>query len=67
MTYIRKENGTCKCGRSPTGDCIGWHKLTEEQYQEKTEEDKEKMRRWFNEKYDIEEDDIQRESPRPLP
>jgi len=23
MTYIRKEDGTCKCGRSPTGDCIG--------------------------------------------
>ena len=43
MTYIRKEDGTCKCGRSPTGDCIGWHKLTEEQYQEKTEEDKEKI------------------------
>ena len=43
MTYIRKENGTCKCGRSPTGDCIGWHKLTEEQYQEKTEEDKGKI------------------------
>ena len=31
-----------------------------------SEEDKEKMRRWFNEKYDIEEDDLQRESPRPL-
>ena len=43
MTYIRKENGTCKCGWSPTGDCIGWHKLTEEQYQKKTEEDKEKI------------------------
>ena len=43
MTYIRKEDGTCKYGRSPTGDCIGWHKLTEEQYQEKTEEDKEKI------------------------
>jgi hypothetical protein len=25
--------GTCGCGRSPTGDCIGWHSLTEEQYQ----------------------------------
>ena len=24
---------TCTCGRSPTGDCIGWHKLTEENYQ----------------------------------
>lgn len=24
--------GTCGCGRSPTGDCIGWHGLTEEQY-----------------------------------
>jgi len=24
--------GTCTCGRSPTGDCMGWHKLTEEHY-----------------------------------
>ena len=26
------EKDTCTCGRSPTGDCIGWHKLTEENY-----------------------------------
>jgi hypothetical protein len=25
----------CKCGRSPSGNCIGWHNLTEEQYLEK--------------------------------
>ena len=24
----------CGRGRSPTGKCIGWHGLTEEQYQE---------------------------------
>ena len=43
MTYIRKEDGTCKCGRSPTGDCIGWHELTPEQYEAKTDADKEAM------------------------
>ena len=34
----------CGCGRSPTGNCIGWHKLSEEEYQEKLKEyqDKEK-------------------------
>ena len=26
------EKDTCTCGRSPTGDGIGWHKLTEEHY-----------------------------------
>jgi hypothetical protein len=26
--------GKCGCGRSPNGKCIGWHGLTEEQYQE---------------------------------
>ena len=26
---------TCGCGRSPTGLCVGWHKLTEEEYKEK--------------------------------
>ena len=25
----------CGCGRSPTGLCVGWHKLTEEKYKEK--------------------------------
>ncbi len=29
------KKGTCGCGRSPTGDCIGWHSLTEELYQHK--------------------------------
>tara|TARA_B100001142_G_C14032076_1_gene538551 strand:- start:464 stop:607 length:144 start_codon:yes stop_codon:yes gene_type:complete len=23
----------CGCGRSPTGICIGWHALSEEEYQ----------------------------------
>jgi len=26
--------GTCGCGRSPTGDCIGWHGLNEKQLKE---------------------------------
>lgn len=30
--------GSCGCGRSPTGKCIGWHGLTEELYQEKLKE-----------------------------
>jgi hypothetical protein len=25
----------CGCGRSPTGQCIGWHGLTEDAYKEK--------------------------------
>jgi hypothetical protein len=28
-----KEFGSCGCGRSPTGKCIGWHGLTEDMYQ----------------------------------
>ena len=24
----------CGCGRSPTGLCVGWHKFTEEKYEE---------------------------------
>jgi hypothetical protein len=39
-----KENiediGKCGCGRSPTGKCIGWHGLTEDQYQQKSLEHK---------------------------
>ena len=25
----------CSCGRSPTGLCIGWHRLSKEEYEKK--------------------------------
>jgi hypothetical protein len=28
----------CGCGRSPTGFCVGWHGLTNEQYVAKLDE-----------------------------
>ena len=30
--------GQCGCGRSPTGKCIGWHALTEDEYKLKKNE-----------------------------
>ena len=34
-----KEGGSpCGCGRSPTGRCIGWHALTEDQYWDRLKE-----------------------------
>ncbi len=27
----------CGCGRSPSGKCIGWHKLSEAEYQKRLE------------------------------
>jgi hypothetical protein len=30
--------GTCGCGRSPTGECIGWHGLNEEQLKKAQEQ-----------------------------
>ena len=30
--------GSCGCGRSPTGDCIGWHALSEDEYRMKLAE-----------------------------
>jgi len=41
MTNVRNENGTCGCGRSPTGNCIGWHSLTPAEYEAKTDKEKE--------------------------
>ncbi len=32
---VTESIGDCGCGRSPTGRCIGWHGLTESEYQEK--------------------------------
>ena len=29
------EIGKCGCGRSPTGKCIGWHGLSESEFQSK--------------------------------
>ena len=43
MANERNENGTCQCSRSPTGDCVGWHMLTPEEYEAKTDDDKEAM------------------------
>jgi hypothetical protein len=36
-SYLKRrlDMAECGCGRSPTGKCVGWHGLTEEQYQEK--------------------------------
>ena len=28
----------CECGRSPTGKCIGWHNLSEEDFKKKQAE-----------------------------
>ena len=32
------KKGTCGCGRSPTGDCIGWHALSTSEYLKKLQE-----------------------------
>jgi hypothetical protein len=32
------KKGTCGCGRSPTGDCIGWHGLSEDAYKKALED-----------------------------
>lgn len=31
------KQGTCGCGRSPTGNCCGWHALSEEEFQQRKE------------------------------
>lgn len=42
MTPHYKDNGedvgTCGCGRSPTGRCIGWHELSEDDYKQRLAE-----------------------------
>jgi len=34
--------GQCGCGRSPTGKCIGWHGLSEAEFQKRLLEHREK-------------------------
>lgn len=31
------KKGTCGCGRSPIGDCVGWHALSKEEYEQRKE------------------------------
>jgi hypothetical protein len=31
------KKGTCGCGRSPTGNCCGWHALSEDQFAQRKE------------------------------
>jgi len=38
VTENTSEIGKCGCGRSPTGKCIGWHGLSEEEFQKKLAE-----------------------------
>ena len=35
---IKQGGSPCGGGRSPTGQCIGWHGLTEEQYWDRLKE-----------------------------
>lgn len=38
-----KPIGSCGCGRSPTGNCIGWHGLSEDEYRIKLAEHKDRQ------------------------
>lgn len=33
----------CGCGRSPTGKCIGWHALSEDEYRQRLAEYEDKQ------------------------
>jgi hypothetical protein len=35
---------SCPCGRSPIGRCVGWHSLSEEEYQIKLSQYQEKQK-----------------------
>lgn len=49
----------CGCGRSPNGFCLGWHSLSEEDYQLRLKEFVEFDNRVImkNEYYDLDKDD----------
>lgn len=34
VTENKEEFGKCGCGRSPTGFCIGWHGLGEDEFRQ---------------------------------
>lgn len=38
------EIGKCGCGRSPTGKCVGWHGLSDEEFRVKLKEFQQEQR-----------------------
>ena len=34
-SFRKKVKMSCTCGRSPIGKCVGWHKLSEAEYEKK--------------------------------
>jgi hypothetical protein len=38
IKHLRIAIMECKCGRSPTGKCIGWHGLSDEEYKKRLKE-----------------------------
>lgn len=42
VEQVKDDAPTCGCGRSPTGHCIGWHGLSEEEFQKVLAEYQEK-------------------------
>ena len=38
ITNVKPPKTPCTCGRSPDGTCIGWHKLTKEEYMRKKQD-----------------------------
>ena len=41
MDRRKKNMSECRCGRSPTGFCKGWHGLSKEEYEAKLKEHQE--------------------------
>lgn len=37
-TENKESFGSCGCGRSPTGKCVGWHSLSESEYLDRKEQ-----------------------------
>lgn len=38
-----KISSPCGCGRSPTGQCVGWHSLPKQEYRKRLAEHQEKQ------------------------
>lgn len=42
VEQVEQGGSPCGCGRSPTGKCVGWHGLTEAEFQKRLAEYQEK-------------------------
>jgi len=45
VAHLKEGGSLCGCGRSPTGFCIGWHGLSEDEFRQRLAEHEDQIQK----------------------